>query len=184
MVLVSVLQRSFLFSLFTLLISCNQNELIGEWRPVRNRFDNVMQWQQPLEINFDKPDSVKAILLRERLTQEQSGAADTNAILNEIDSLVRLYLNARLTLNKDHSFTIINNGFLFPNVIPGWHIRDTLVGKWSERNDSLKLDIGEKETHFSVQYRIVKNNDDSLILRELLYATEAQPSRELTFVRE
>jgi hypothetical protein len=177
--------RTFIiFFLLTFLFSCRPSGLEGKWKPVSQRFINGMQWQKPIQLNLNDPDSLKRIMLGELLKEQPPGVADSPSILHKIDEMVKHFQNARLILNADLNFTMINNGFILPNTIPGWHLGDTLMGTWMKQRDSLILNIGENENVFSIQYEIVRNNKDSLLLRELLYANESKPSREIVFIRE
>jgi hypothetical protein len=171
-----------------LLLSCGQKGLIGKWKPISNKFTGKMQWQEPAFIDLTNTDSLRATLLKARLKElndeGEFGLLDSLAISQEVDTMIRSFQESSLTLESNAGFLMVSNGFILPNTVPGWHLGDTLTGKWSKQGDTIILNIGSGDMSFSLRYQILKSGSDTLVLREALYNTEMQPGREITFRRE
>ena len=158
-----------LFLLFV--FSCRQNEdhLIGRWKVVAGRFKGGLQWETPFFADLTKPDSLRLEFfnrMTKDLALQGSTSIDSNTLMRQVDSMITYYRGASLVLKQDSSFEMFNNGFIIPNVIPGWHFGDTLGGTWSKQKESLILHIGNDKRFASLQFRILKFDKESLTLRE------------------
>jgi hypothetical protein len=167
-----------------LLLSCTQDNLIGTWKPVSTRFISKMQKDKTPVFDLIKTDSLRSVLYAEILQNQEPGATDTAAILKEVDATIKHWQGSSVTINSDTTFFMVSNGFIFPVAIPGWHFGDTLTGSWSKKNADLTLSIGDETHGFSVRYQIMKLDKDSLILREILFGTNGEPTREITFQKK
>lgn len=178
-----------LISLAVLLFSCNdRNNLIGEWKPVSIKFLNQLEWQKPSTVDLTNTDSLRIILIKERLNElneeNSNELVDSLEVAKRIDSAISYYQQASLTLKSDKSFVMISNSIILPSAIPGWHFGDTLMGKWTQKNDSLTLTVGDNETHFDFQYTIAQPNQNLIILKEVSYGKEMGPHQQITFKRK
>lgn len=169
---------------FLVLASCREQGIGGEWKPVRSRFNTVLEWQTPIEFDLSKPDSIKAILLEARQHEQELGAQEMTVLEKETDSIIRVYQKARLILKKNNHFSLISNGFIIPQSIPGWHFGDVVTGDWSRQQDTLTLRVGGEKDSFSFRYLILKQTNDSLILGAYFSDDGGQAGQEITFVRK
>nr|MBP6680031.1 hypothetical protein [Saprospiraceae bacterium] len=169
-----------LLTFFTIVsfISCSQPSILGDWKPEKITTYN----EENVKLVMDLSDL-------EKLTNELFQAArgrytdsdfDSTSLINNIRNSLSNFQKTNLSLKANDKFVMNNYNLLVLAAIPGWHMSDTLFGKWSLRNDTLTLSMGEEMFSVNWKFKVKENSPQILRIEEI----DGYSDREILFRRQ
>ena len=187
----TTVQFLLLLALFTINVSCSGQSLAGIWKVQQIKLVDMMHGKT-FTIDLTKPDKLKREMLTSFLSepQEEGFAVDTAEIKADIEKTVASYLKSKLTISNNGKYSMVSNGLIVMNAVPGWHVGDSLEGTWTRSGDILTFSVGDGNQGYEWNFKILQLSDKGLKLQQISQGAKSTkdrfdgPKSEIEFVRQ
>ena len=160
-------------------VSCSEPSLTGKWKLTRYKLVDARNNQTVLDVDLTDPQKARKALLSVPPDHINPALGEQPNIEPLVDETIKKMQAVGFELYKNGKFLMASNGYIVPTVEPGWHFSDSLDGKWQKKTDTLIFDLGEGSYTYSVQFKILELNKNTVKVREL----SPMPGTELNFSR-
>ncbi len=158
--------------LITFFTNCSHPLIVGDWKPQQITFNS--EGQEPVDIDLSDPDKLSNELFQASWDKYKANDLDSNSLKTSINNLTSNYQNIKLTIDADNQFIMNNYNLIVFTTIPGWHLSDTILGRWSLIQETLTLFVGKDMSMMDWKFKVVDLSSTILRIEEIYSNTKKE----------
>ncbi|HZV68413.1 MAG TPA: hypothetical protein VFG10_02685 [Saprospiraceae bacterium] len=142
------------------------DSLFGNWKTQQMTF--ISEGNDPIIIDLTDPNVLAKKIYKSGKQQYGRRVPNKKHALKEISTSLSNFRKTSLMINDNYQFVLANYNLIVDSYgIPGWHLGDTIMGNWHQKNDTLILSIGNEIFNYDWIFRINELTSDTLKLRQI-----------------
>jgi hypothetical protein len=156
----------------------SQPSLLGNWKLRQIIANNPEKGQFVIDLsNLEKVSNELFQTARDRYEESEF---DSISLMANIKASLATFQKINLSIESNNTFVLDNYNLLVLISIPGWHLSDIIIGKWTMQNDTFSLQIGEESPLIRLKYKVKELSDEFLRIEEI----DGHAIKEILFHRQ